>query len=64
MTRLAATAGQLQRLIEALSPLGFVPGKIVFSPDGSIIVHGEGSEPLTGGDPLAEWEMKRATRAY
>jgi hypothetical protein len=62
LSRLAATPSQLQRLLEALATLGFVPKRVQVSPDGSITLHSEGGEPTSERDLLKEWEARRGGR--
>ena len=59
MSRLAVTPVQLQRLLEVLSPLGFVPSRIELAANGSMILHRDACEPVGERDLLAEWEAKR-----
>ena len=57
----AASPAQFRKLLAALSSVGFKPGRMVVTPDGSITVHAEGQQ-AENIDPLAEWEASRGAK--
>lgn len=63
MRRLGLTVAELRRVLETLAGFGFAAHRLEFAPNGVVIIQAESTQDATG-DPLAEWEARRASSPH